>query len=120
MPGFQESLPVFFQRRSFVFRQCEIAEPLPDIVHGLGRGMKHILGIEAVVPQLVHHYLVAREIHASFREGLTQGLCRHQENAFAYLVAVGPVLEMAYRAHRKNEFLWLDTGYSSGGEPGHN
>ena len=35
---------------------------LPDVLDGLGCGVEHVLAVEAVVAQLVHHDFVGREV----------------------------------------------------------
>ena len=39
-----------------------VQEALPDDLHGGRRRMNEVLGIEPIVPQLVHHNLVRRKI----------------------------------------------------------
>ena len=55
-----------------------LVESFPDVVYGLLRGVEHIGGVEAVVAQLVEHYLVGREVCAA-RVGLHQAVGRHEQ-----------------------------------------
>ena len=68
--------------------------------------MQHIVGIETVLPQFVHHDFVSREIGGVFREFLLQSVDGKQEGGFAELVAVCSVFPMADRTDGE-EYLQL-------------
>ena len=53
--------------------------------------MHHILGIEAVVAELVEYQFVRGEIKASLRKLLREGLGEKQERRLAEGIAVGAV-----------------------------
>lgn len=93
---------VFFEPLLLVSRQCPFKETFTYVIYGLGRRMAHILCIETVVSQLIHHYLIRREV-------VTSGMCdvidgQHQ-GGLADLVPVRPVLEVSYGAYCEYEFL---------------
>ena len=93
------------QRGKFRFRHGEPDESGPEVVHGLVGRVDHVGGIETVVPQLVKHDLVGWKIFTTLRE-LRQNLVQgEQECAFADLVAMRPVLEVADGRDGEHEFL---------------
>ena len=65
--------------------------------------MHHILGIEAVVAELVEYQFVRGEIKASRREQLRECLGEKQERRLAEGIAVGAVTQMTHGAHRLND-----------------
>lgn len=70
---------------------------LPDDVDSQVRRVAHVTCIEAVVAQLVKEYFVGGEVVCSGRL-LQEGVDCQQEGAFAELVLVQPVCNVAYRA----------------------
>ena len=48
----------FFGARREIMRY----QLLPDVLDGLGCGVEHVLAVEAVVAQFVHHDFVGREV----------------------------------------------------------
>ncbi len=104
---------VFFQKRLLGSGESPCEETVADVCDGLGGRMAHVLGVEAVVAQLVQHYLISRKIvrdiiwiHAQIhRTSLQEGLYAEQKGGFAELVSVSPVLEMADRAYCEDELL---------------
>ena len=105
MLGLQECFSVLFQCRALRLRQCEVAETFPYIIDGLSGRMHHIFRIETVIPQLVHHDFISREIYALPRMVLHHALRRHQQGALTELVSVRPVFQMTYRTHSEDETL---------------
>ena len=65
--------------------------------------MYHVFRIEPVVPQLVEHDFIRREIDASAWESAAELFFSKQECRLAELVAVGPVLEVTDRADRQEK-----------------
>ena len=63
-------------------------EAFPYIIDGLLRRMGHILGIEAIVAQLIHHHLVGWEVDTPFRYPAAQLVDDQQQRGLAQLVAV--------------------------------
>lgn len=49
---------VFFELWVFRDRKCPVQESLSDVVDSLGGRMAHVLGVEAVIAELIHHDLV--------------------------------------------------------------
>ena len=93
------------QRGKFRFRHGEPDESGPEVIHGLVGRVDHVGGIETVVPQLVKHDLVGWKIFTTLRE-LRQNLVQSkQKGAFADLVAMRPVLEVADGRDGEYEFL---------------
>ena len=93
------------QRGKFRFRHGEPDESGPEVIHGLVGRVDHVGGIETVVPQLVKHDLVGWKIFTTLRE-LRQNLVQSkQKGAFADLVAMRPVLEVADGRDGEHEFL---------------
>ena len=93
------------QRGKFRFRHGEPDESGPEVVHGLVGRVDHVGGIETVVPQLVKHDLVGWKIFTTLLE-LRQNLVQSkQKGAFADLVAMRPVLEVADGRDGEYEFL---------------
>ena len=64
--------------------------------------MAHVLCIEPVVAQLVHHDFISREVVASFAPYLFYA---KQEGGLAELIAMRSVLEVAYRADSEYDVL---------------
>ena len=60
-------VPLCHEALCFAVRHV-LHEPLPHILYRLGRGVCHVVGIEAVVAQLIHHDLVGREVVHPVRE----------------------------------------------------
>ena len=93
------------QRGKFRFRHGEPDESGPEVIHGLVGRVDHVGGIETVVPQLVKHDLVGGKIFTTLRE-LRQNLVQSkQKGAFADLVAMRPVLEVADGRDGEHEFF---------------
>ena len=93
------------QRGKFRFRHGEPDESGPEVIHGLVGRVDHVGGIETVVPQFVKHDLVGWKIFTTLRE-LRQNLVQSkQKGAFADLVAMRPVLEVADGRDGEYEFL---------------
>ena len=70
--------------------------------------MQHIVGIETVLPQFVHHDFVSWEIGGVFREFLLQSVDGKQEGSFAELVTVCSVFPMADRTDGEEYLqLWI-------------
>ena len=65
--------------------------------------MHHILGVEAVVTELVEYQFVRGEIKASLRELLRERLGEKQERRLAEGIAVGTVTQMTHGTHRLND-----------------
>ena len=65
--------------------------------------MHHILGVEAVVTELVEYQFVRGEIKASRRELLREGLGEKQERRLTESIAVGAITQMTHGAHRLND-----------------
>ena len=62
MTSAPEGADVFFQAILFVSRESPCGESFPDVVYCLRGRVAHVFSIETVVPELVHHYFVCREI----------------------------------------------------------
>lgn len=69
--------PLFRSLRHRIFRfiiKVSVLKPLPNIFHRHSRRMYHIIGIETVVTQFIHHDFVGGEIrpspHPPCREGV--------------------------------------------------
>ena len=54
------------QAQGLVRQDCR-GEFLPDVVHGLRRGVHQVVGVEAVVAQIVGKYFVRREIRRALK-----------------------------------------------------
>ena len=105
MPRTEKLLAPRLKFRDLGGRDGERGEPCPEIVHRLFGRVDHIRSVETVVTQLIKHDFVGREIFTTLRElgdDLVQG---EQECAFAELVAVSSVLEVADRGDGEDEFL---------------
>ena len=89
----QKCFPVLFQCCPFSFGQCEIAESFPYIVYGLLGRVHHVFCIETVVPQLVHHQFVGREVGGVARP-CHGGVHGEVESGFGQGVGVGAVREV--------------------------
>ena len=72
--------------------------------------MHHVRSIETVVPELVKDDLVRREIIRAVREGPASLVDSQEEGGLAQLVAVCPVLQVAYRRNREDESLFWEVG----------
>ena len=96
---------------------CE--EPFADIIDCLLGRVAHVLGVEAVIAELVHHDFVCREIvgrvswvHAEVRRISSEEVIdAKKKSGFADLVAMGSVLEVAYWADSEDQLLsWTKRG----------
>ena len=62
MASVPEGADILFQPFVLACRKCPIQETLSYISYSLLRRMTHVFRIEAVVSELVHNYLIGREI----------------------------------------------------------
>jgi hypothetical protein len=77
--------------------------------------MAHVLCVETVVAELVHHDFVCREIIGRMTWGYAQVhrkppekiVYAQKKGGLAYLVAVGPILEVTYRTDCEYELFLL-------------
>ena len=69
--------------------------------------MRHVFPVETVIPQLIHHDFVGREILAALPDDgvLHQRVYGEQQSALAELVEVCPVAQVPDRADGEDEFL---------------
>ena len=72
--------------------------------------MEHVIGIETVVAELVHHDFVGREIFAPVMEDGAEPVSGKQQGGLADLIAVRPILEMSDRADSQDEAFSSDAG----------
>lgn len=70
-----------------------VGKPLEDILHGLTAGMEHVLGVEAVVAQFVHHELVGRKVGRP--QLAAQPVGSEQERRLGQLALVVAILAVA-------------------------
>src|SRR5574344_2025976 len=74
--------------------------------------MHHILGIESIISQFLHHYLIRWKIEYIIPH-LTKFFCSKQQNRLAYLITMLSIFYMAYRAYCQNNFkIWILFSYS--------
>ena len=69
-------------------------EAFPDVVHGEGCEVEHVVGVVAVVAEFVEDDLVGGEV-VDVGEALAQGVDGEEKSGLAELVAVGAVLPVA-------------------------
>ena len=82
--------------------EVRLGEHLADVGDGRGRGVRHVGVVEAVVAQVVHENFVGGEVVANAALAL-QPVDGQQQGGLAQLVAVCPVAEVAYGAHREEQ-----------------
>ena len=89
-------------------RHVGFLKVLPDDVDGEVGGMAHVAGVESVVSELVEEYFVGWVVvgvvvgGGVIRVGIEEALDGKMESAFAYLVLVEAVGNMAYGTDGKN------------------
>ena len=49
--------------------ESPLSKTLPDVAHGLMRGVEHVFGKEAIVTEFVKHNLVSREVVGKVKVG---------------------------------------------------
>lgn len=64
-----EDADIFSQLEMFSFRQSPVQETFSYIINSLLRRMAHILRIETVIAEFIHHDLIGREIVCSIIQG---------------------------------------------------
>lgn len=87
------------------FGELRTRKLLPDIINGHGRGVEHIVGIEAVVAELVELDLVGGEVGAAGFPGELIG--SQQERGFRELILVQPVFDVADGRYGEDDLLAL-------------
>ena len=99
----------YFLHKNLCFRsKTSIGEALPYILYGLLGRVKHILFVEAIIPQLVHKELIGREVEEVVL--LLWGACsqelmdRTEKQRLTKLVLHGAILEVPYRGNGKEYF----------------
>ena len=88
--------------------KCPVQETVADVADRLGGRMAHVLSVETVVAQLVHHDLICREIVGRVqvcRKILYEILYPQEQGGLADLVPVCSVLEMTYRTDCEDELF---------------
>ena len=98
MLGAEPLLVVELELRHDLGRDEGIAQTLPYIFHGSGRGMNEVVGVETVVTEFVENNLVSGEVGHLFGELLLQAVDSHEQHRFAELVLMHSVALMADRA----------------------
>lgn len=78
-------------------------EVVPDVGDGFGGGVQEVVGIEAVVAEVVEEELVGGEV-VGVGECLADGLDGEEEGGFAFLVFEQAVAEVADRADGEDDF----------------
>ena len=97
-----ECADVLPEPSAFFFRQCPEDEPFKDIFLSLPGRMAHVFSIKTIVPQFIHHYLIAWKIIPSITKNI---LDSQQKGRLAELVAVSAVSKMSDRADSEDELL---------------
>ena len=90
----------FFQEGEGGGGEVGIAETFPDVLDGECRRVHHVVSIEAIVPQFVHHDFIRREVMAEI-EFLANLVGGQQQIGFAELVSVQAVFQVPYGTYRK-------------------
>lgn len=90
--GGQMTSPALLQLGDLGLGEGPERESLPDVTGGLVGQMNHVRGVEPVISQLVHDYLIGWEIISSLRIGPDNIVHGEQQRPFADLVVVGTVL----------------------------
>lgn len=101
-----QPLPVIGLQLCHNMRRDErVAQPLPDIFYGSGRGVGEVIGIETVVTQLVQHNLVGGEI--THQPGVIplQLFDSQEQHRLAELVLMQTVALVADRADSEHPVL---------------
>ena len=96
-------LSPFLDLQALTLGNCPSHKPAPDVINRLGAGMDHVRGVKTVVPQLVHEYLVSREVVGSLRKSAGRLFYREKQDAFTELVPMCSVFEVTDRGDRENE-----------------
>ena len=93
---------VLFKNTPLFIGKSPSEESFPYVFHCLRGRMTHVFCIEPIVSQLVHNYLICREIVCTSVNG---GVYSKKQSGLAQLIAVGSILEMSDRAYCKDVFF---------------
>ena len=106
MTAASESADVLFKDLFLISREGPSEESFKDIFCSLRGRMAHVFGIETIVTQFVHNYLVCREIFCTVSN---DGVDSQQQSCLAELISVRSVLEMTYGTHCEDVFFSFTT-----------
>lgn len=114
MLGAEPVLVVELELRHDLGRDEGVAQTLPNIFDGSGRGMNKIIRVETVVTEFVEDYLVGGEVGHLLRKLLLQAVDSHEQHGFAELILMHSVTLMTDRADGEHPvFVWHRTNERS-------